>query len=131
MVDKPIAALIKDLKQRGLLESTLIVFSGEFGRTPMAQFQKGERKWTGRDHQPEAFSVWMAGGGVKGGHIHGETTELGNAVARDKAHVSDIQATILHQMGIDPYRFSYPFQGLDQRLIGPTEHAKVLKSILA
>jgi hypothetical protein len=130
-VDRPIAALIKDLKQRGLLDSTLIVFSGEFGRTPMAQYQKNERKWTGRDHQPDAFSVWMAGGGIKKGHIHGETTELGNAVARDKTHVNDLQATILHQLGIDPYKFSYSFQGLDQRLIGPTENGKVLKSILS
>ena len=130
MVDKPIAALIKDLKQRGLLDSTLIVFSGEFGRTPMAQYHKNERQWTGRDHQPDAFSMWMAGGGIKGGHVHGETTELGNAVASGKVHVNDLQATILHQLGIDPFKFSYSFQGLDQRLIGPTDHAKVLKNLL-
>ena len=128
-IDKPIAALIKDLKQRGLLESTLIVFGGEFGRTPMSQ--RNDRDWHGRDHQPDAFSMWMAGGGIKGGHIHGETTELGNDVATDKVHVNDLQATILHQLGIDPFKFSYSFQGLDQRLIGPTEHAKVIKGILA
>jgi hypothetical protein len=131
MIDRPIAALIKDLKQRGLLDSTLIVFSGEFGRTPMSQYSKKERSWTGRDHQPDAFSIWMAGGGVKKGFVHGETTELGNAVARDKAHVNDLQATILHQLGIDSHKFSYAFQGLDQRLIGPTDNGKVLKNILA
>jgi uncharacterized protein (DUF1501 family) len=128
-IDRPIAALIKDLKQRGLLDSTLIVFSGEFGRTPMSQ--RADRDWSGRDHQPDAFSIWMAGGGVKGGHVHGETTELGNAVARDKVHVHDLQATILHLMGVDPFRFSYAFQGLDQRLIGPSEHAKIISGILA
>jgi hypothetical protein len=129
-VDKPIAALIKDLKQRGLLDSTLIVFTGEFGRTPMAQYQKSERSWTGRDHQPEAFSILMAGAGIKKGHIYGETTELGNDVARNKVHVKDLQATILHQLGIDPFKFNYSFQGLDQRLIGPSNKAKIITNIL-
>ncbi|MCM8536778.1 MAG: DUF1501 domain-containing protein [Lentisphaeraceae bacterium] len=128
-IDRPISALIKDLKQRGLLDSTLIVCSGEFGRTPMSQ--RNDREWHGRDHQPDAFSIWMAGAGVKKGHVHGSTTELGNDVATGKVHVNDLQATILHLMGIEPHKFSYSFQGLDQRLIGPSEHPKVIKEILS
>ncbi len=130
-VDKPVAALIKDLKQRGLLDSTLLVFTGEFGRTPMAQYQKDERKWTGRDHQPEAYSILMAGAGIKKGHIYGETTELGDKITKDRVHVRDLQATILSQLGIDPFNFSFPFQGLNQRLIGPSDHAKIISGILS
>ncbi|MCH2209142.1 MAG: DUF1501 domain-containing protein [Lentisphaerales bacterium] len=128
-IDKPIAALIKDLKQRGLLESTLIVFGGEFGRTPMSQ--RSDREWSGRDHQPDAFSMWMCGGGIKKGHVYGETTELGHDIAKDPVHIHDLQATILHLLGINAHHFSYSFQGLDQRLIGPTEQGKVIKGILS
>jgi hypothetical protein len=108
-VDQPIAALLKDLKQRGLLDETLVVWSSEFGRTPMAQ-------GNGRDHHKEAFTVWMAGGGTKGGHVYGETDELGYAVVRDPMHVHDFNATILHLLGIDHERLTYKFQGRAFRL---------------
>ncbi len=108
-VDRPAAALIRDLKQRGMLEDTLIVFGGEFGRTPMSQ---GD----GRDHHIKGFSLWMAGGGVKGGHIHGATDELGYAAVERPVHVHDFHATMLHLLGIDHLRLTYRFQGRDFRL---------------
>jgi len=129
-VDKPLAALIRDLKQRGLLEETLVVFSGEFGRTSMNEERNGS-KYLGRDHHPHAFSIWMAGGGVKGGLSYGATDELGYFVVENKATVRDLQATILHLLGLNPYRLSFPYQGLQQRLIGPTNEARVLKDLFA
>ena len=108
-VDQPIAGLIKDLKRRGLLESTLLVFTGEFGRTPFAQ-------GTGRDHNPQGFSAWLAGGGVKGGVIHGATDEFGYRAVEKKTTIHDLHATILHQLGIDHERLTYRFSGRDIRL---------------
>ena len=129
-VDKPLAALIRDLKQRGLLDETLVVFSGEFGRTSMNEERNGS-KYLGRDHHPHAFSIWMAGGGIKGGLSYGATDELGYFVVENKVTVRDLQATILHLLGLNPYRLSFPYQGLQQRLIGPTNDARVLKDLFA
>jgi hypothetical protein len=123
--DQACAALITDLKQRGLLDETLVVWGGEFGRTPMMQGGND-----GRDHHPNAFSMWLAGGGIKPGVTLGESDELGFNVARDRVHVHDLHATILHLLGFDPMSFSYKFQGLDQRLIG-VEPARVVTELLA
>ncbi|MBW3543829.1 MAG: DUF1501 domain-containing protein [Planctomycetes bacterium] len=113
-VDRPIAALLKDLKQRGLLDETLVVFGGEFGRTPMLQGDRTEG--AGRDHHKDAFSLWMAGGGVKGGTVVGKTDELGYHAVEDKLHVNDLHATILALMGLDHTRLTYKFQGRRFRL---------------
>ncbi len=129
-VDKPVTALLRDLKARGLLDQTLVVWGGEFGRTAMNEERDGS-KFLGRDHHPHCFTVWMAGGGVKPGIVFGETDELGYFVAQDKVTVNDLQATILHLLGFDPHRLSYRYQGLDQRLIGPTEEPRVRHEILA
>jgi hypothetical protein len=131
-VDRPVAALVKDLKQRGLLESTLVVCGGEFGRTPMRENRGGKYgDFVGRDHHPHAFTMWMAGGGIKGGLNYGETDEIGYNVVKDKMHVHDLQATILHALGLDPFKLAYPFQGLDQRLVGPSDEAKVHHALFA
>lgn len=112
--DQPMAGLLKDLKQRGMLENTLIVWGGEFGRQPTAEYAKG----TGRDHNAYGFTMWTAGGGIKGGQSVGETDELGSRAVVDKLHVKHLHATILHQMGLDPNRLSYFYRGLDQKLVG-------------
>jgi hypothetical protein len=112
--DKAIAGLLKDLKQRGLLDSTLVVWGGEFGRQPTAEYAKG----TGRDHNAYGFTMWMAGGGIKGGISVGETDELGAAAVTDRFHVKHLHATILNQLGVDPNRLSYFYGGLDQKLVG-------------
>src|SRR5882724_2758162 len=117
-VDQPIAALIQDLKAHGLLEDTLVVWGGEFGRTSMNE-ARGGSTYLGRDHHPHCYSIWMAGGGIKGGLSYGQTDEFGYFVTENPVHVHDLQATILHLMGLDPFKFSFPYQGLDQRLIGP------------
>lgn len=109
--DQACAALIRDLKSRGLLEDTLVIWGGEFGRTPMVQGGSD-----GRDHHPNAFTMWMAGGGVKPGITLGETDELGFNVARDKVHVHDLHATLLHLLGFDHEKLIYRFQGRDFRL---------------
>ena len=130
--DRPVAALIKDLKQRGLLEETLVVWSGEFGRTCMRENRGGNYgKYLGRDHHPNAFTIWMAGGGVKPGTVYGKTDELGYYVAENKMSVHDLQATILHLLGFDAHEFTYPHQGLDARLIGPAGGAVVHRQLLA
>ena len=132
--DRAIAGLITDLKQRGLLDETLIVWGGEFGRTPMMQNNvRSELKkgYIGRDHHPFAFTMWMAGGGIKGGLAYGQTDEFGYYPVENKVSIRDLQATILHVLGLDPYQFHYTYQGLDQRLVGPTEEGRVLKDILA
>jgi len=116
VVDQPVAALLKDLKQRGLLDSTLIVFSGEFGRTPLADNHEGGGQKPGRDHHPNAFSLWMAGGGVRGGQVVGQTDELGWAPVEDPVHVNDFHATLLHLFGLDHLRLSKRFGGFDIRL---------------
>jgi hypothetical protein len=129
-VDQAAAALITDLKQRGMLEDTLVIWGGEFGRTPMNEERNGS-KFLGRDHHPHCFSLWMAGGGIKPGLVYGETDELGYMIAKDKVTIRDLQATILNQMGMDPYQFSYRYQGLNQRLIGPTDEGQIVKALLA
>jgi arylsulfatase A-like enzyme len=116
MADQPIAALLKDLKQRGLLDSTLVVFASEFGRTPLAENRAGRVANTGRDHHPFAFTIWMAGGGLKGGLTYGESDEIGWDIARDPVHVHDFHATLLHLFGIDHEQLTYRFQGRDFRL---------------
>ena len=123
--DKPIAGLLKDLKQRGLLEQTLVVWGGEFGRQPTAEYEKG----TGRDHNAYGFTMWMAGGGIKGGMSVGRTDELGNAAVEDPLHVRHLHATILHQMGMDPGRLTYFYSGLDQKLVG-VEGADPIRQIV-
>jgi len=131
-IDRPVAALVKDLKQRGLLEDTLIIWSGEFGRTPFRENRGGKYgKFIGRDHHPHAFTMWMAGGGVEGGIALGHTDELGFEVTDGKTHPNDIHATILHLMGLDPYRFSFRYQGLDNRLIGPADHPVIVRDLIA
>ena len=123
LTDQASAALVKDLKQRGLLEDTLVIWGGEFGRTPMGQ-------GTGRDHHIKGFSLWMAGAGIKPGIVHGATDDLGYAAEKDIVHVRDLHATLLHQFGIDHARFSTKFQGLDYKLTG-VEPAKAVKAILS
>ena len=127
--DQPSAALVKDLKQRGLLDDTLVIWGGEFGRTPFIQGNFDDRKRWGRDHHPYAFTVWMAGGGVKPGLTFGESDDLAMNVARDPVHVHDFQATLLHLLGIDHERLTYRFQGRDFRLTDV--HGSVVKGILA
>lgn len=126
LTDRATWALVQDLKQRGMLEDTLIIWGGEFGRTPMFQGKGG----AGRDHHIKGFSMWMAGGGVKGGTSYGATDELGYNAVDNIVHVRDLHATMLHQLGLDPHRLSFKFQGLDNRLTG-VEPARVLKDILA
>jgi uncharacterized protein (DUF1501 family) len=129
-VDQACAALISDLKQRGMLKDTLVVWGGEFGRTPMNEARNGST-FLGRDHHPNCFTMVLAGGGIKPGIVYGETDEFGYNVASDKASVRDLQQTILNQLGLDAHKFSYPYLGLNQRLIGPTEEAELIKGILA
>lgn len=127
LCDGPSAALIRDLKQRGMFDETLVIWGGEFGRTPMAQTNKGNQ--AGRDHHMRAFSMWLAGGGIKGGVTYGSTDELGYQVAERPVHVHDLHATMLHLLGIDHERFTVKSQGLDMRLTG-VEPARVVKEIL-
>lgn len=129
-VDRACAALINDLKQRGLLEETLVVWGGEFGRTPMNE-ARGGSTFLGRDHHPACFSIWMAGGGIRAGGVYGETDDFGYSIVRDKVTVRDLQTTILHLMGVDAHAFTYRYQGLDQRLIGPTGEGRLVSEILA
>jgi hypothetical protein len=123
--DQPIAALLKDLKQRGMLDSTLVVWGGEFGRQPTAEYAKG----TGRDHNSYGFTMWLAGGGIKGGQSVGATDELGSAAVEESMHVKRLHATILHQMGLDPNRLSYFYGGLDQKLVG-VEHVEPIGQVI-
>ncbi|MEX2118687.1 MAG: DUF1501 domain-containing protein [Pirellulales bacterium] len=121
--DKPVAGLLKDLKARGLLEETLVVWAGEFGRTPMAQGSDG------RDHNPFGFSIWLAGGGVKGGTIYGATDDYGYFAIENKVHMHDLHATILHLLGLDHTRLTYRFSGRDMRLTDV--HGEIVRGILA
>jgi hypothetical protein len=125
LTDQPVRALLTDLRQRGMLEDTLIIWGGEFGRTPMFQGKGGP----GRDHHIKGFTMWMAGGGVKPGIAYGNTDELGYNAAENRVHVRDLHATMLHLLGIDHQRFAVPFQGLDVRLSG-VEPAQVLNDVL-
>jgi hypothetical protein len=128
-MDKPVAALIRDLRQRGLLDDTLIVWGGEFGRTPFREGRTASGTVLGRDHYPDCFTVFLAGGGVKRGIVHGETDELGFSITKDKVHVHDLQATILHLLGFDHEKLVYRFQGRDFRLTDV--HGQVVKEMLA
>lgn len=131
-IDRPVSALIRDLKQRGLLDQTLIVWGGEFGRTPMRENRQGDKtEYYGRDHHPYASTMWMAGGGIKAGIDYGATDDIGYYVDRDPVTPRDLQATILHLLGLDPYTFHYPYQGLKQRLIGPTDEGRIVRALLA
>ena len=133
-IDRAVAGLLTDLRQRGLLESTLVIWGGEFGRTPMMQnnvrdtLQKG---FIGRDHHPYAYTMWMAGGGIKPGVAWGSTDDIGYYITENPVGIRDLQATILNRAGLDPFRFHYPYQGLNNRLIGPTDEGRVVEGILA
>jgi len=129
-VDQPVAALIQDLKRRGLLDETLVVWSSEFGRTPMGQTTNGTGKMTaaGRDHHRDAFTIWMAGGGVRPGHVHGETDPLGYSPVEDPVHVHDFNATLLRLLGLDHERLTYRYQGREFRLTDV--HGHVVENVL-
>ena len=129
-VDQPIAALIEDLKAHGLLEETLVVWGGEFGRTSMNE-ARGGSTFLGRDHHPHCYTIWMAGAGIKPGISYGQTDEFGYFITENAMGVHDLQATILHLMGLDPYKLTFPYQGLEQRLIGPEGNAKIVRELLA
>jgi uncharacterized protein (DUF1501 family) len=121
--DQPIAALLNDLKSRGLFEETLVLWGGEFGRTPASQGSKG------RDHNSKGFSMWLAGGGVKGGYVHGATDEFGAAAVEKRVHVHDLHATLLHMLGIDHERLTFRYSGRDFRLTDV--HGEIVRDILA
>jgi uncharacterized protein (DUF1501 family) len=128
--DQPITALLKDLQQRGLLESTLVIWGGEFGRTPMVEIRRpGEAGNEGRDHHPLAFSMWLAGGGIKVGQTVGTTDDLGFNITEGKVHVHDLQATILNRLGFDHTKLTYRHQGRDFRLTDVG--GKVVQQLLA
>jgi uncharacterized protein DUF1501 len=128
-VDQPCYGLIQDLKQRGLLDETLVIWGGEFGRTIYSQGGLSHENY-GRDHHPRCFTMWMAGGGVKGGTIYGETDDFSYNIVEDPVHIRDFHATVLHLLGIDHARFTYKYQGLDFKLTG-VEQANVVKALLA
>jgi hypothetical protein len=129
LTDRPSAALIKDLKQRGLLDDTLIVWGGEFGRTPMVETNPEAGRKEGRDHHPQAFTMWMAGGGIRPGITLGQTDELGFHITEDPVHVHDLHATLLHLLGFDHTRLTYRFQGRDFRLTDV--HGQIVEKLLA
>lgn len=126
--DQPVAALLQDLKERGLLDETLVVWGGEFGRTPLGENRSGFKAVTGRDHHPYSFSVWLAGGGIKGGQTIGTTDEIGWGVEEDPVHIHDLHATILHLFGFDHKELTYRFRGRDFRLTDV--HGNVVKKLL-
>lgn len=128
-MDQPIAALIKDLKSRGMLDETLVICSGEFGRTPFREGRTAKSQVLGRDHYPDCYTMFLAGGGIKPGITYGESDELGFSVASDKVHVHDLQATLLHLLGFDHTRLTHRYQGRDFRLTDV--HGEVVKGILA
>jgi uncharacterized protein (DUF1501 family) len=125
--DQPSVALIKDLKQRGLLDETLVIWGGEFGRTPMMQGSLQPDQF-GRDHHPHGYTIWMAGGGIKPGIVHGATDEFGFYAVEKKVHVHDLHATILHLFGLDHTKLTYRFQGRDYRLTDV--HGEIVKDLL-
>lgn len=128
-MDRPVTALLRDLKQRGLLDDTLVVWGGEFGRTPFREGRTAKSSILGRDHYPDCYTMWLAGGGVKGGLDYGTTDELSFGVAENPVHVHDLQATILHLLGIDHTKLTYRFQGRDYRLTDV--HGNVVQALLA
>jgi len=130
LTDQASAALIKDLKQRGLLDDTLVIWGGEFGRTPMVEANPALGRTLGRDHHPQSYSLWLAGGGIKGGLTYGKTDDLGFHITENPVHVRDLHATILHLLGFDHERLTHKFQGLDGRLTG-VEPAQIVAGILS
>ena len=131
MADPPIAALIQDLKDRGMLDDTLVVWTSEFGRTPLGENRNGG-KVSGRDHHPKSFCTWMAGGGAKGGLSYGETDEIGWDVAENPVSVNDYQATLLHLFGMDHNRLTYQYQGAPMRLTSVARgEARVIPELIA
>ena len=130
-IDRPVAALLADLKDRGLLEETLVVWGGEFGRTPMRENRGGvEMKFIGRDHHPGAFTIWMAGGGVKPGFSYGQTDDVGYDVVQNPVEVRDLQATMVRLLGFDHHKLSMPFQGLDQKITG-VKPTRIVHEVMA
>jgi uncharacterized protein (DUF1501 family) len=129
MADQPIAALVKDLKQRGMLEDTMVICGSEFGRTARGENRPGTATVTGRDHHPNAFSLWLAGGGIKGGQVIGATDDIAWNVTKDPVHVHDLHATLLHLLGFDHTRLTYRFQGRDYRLTDV--HGQVVNQLFA
>jgi hypothetical protein len=129
-VDRPIAALVRDLKRRGLLEDTLVIWGGEFGRTSMNE-ARGGSTFLGRDHHPHCFTIWLAGAGIKPGITVGATDSLGYSIAESPVSIHDLQATILHLLGLDAWKLTYAYQGLHQKLIGPEGEAKIRKELLS
>jgi uncharacterized protein (DUF1501 family) len=130
-VDQPIAALLSDLKRRGMLEDTLVVWGGEFGRTSMRENRNGQTtEFVGRDHNPGAFTIWMAGGGIRPGFSHGETDAMGYEVVKDPVEIRDLHATILYVLGFNYRQLNYSFQGLDQKLTS-VKPARVVAEVLA
>jgi hypothetical protein len=123
--DLPVAGLLADLKQRGLWDETLVIWGGEFGRMPMSE------SGTGRDHNPWGYSMWLAGGGVRPGYVHGATDAIGLRAAENPVHIRNFHATLLHLLGVDPEALSFYHNGLDERLIGPTADVQVVREILA
>lgn len=128
--DQPIGALLDDLKQRGMLEDTLVVWGGEFGRTSMKENRNGGSPFVGRDHNPGAFTIWIAGGGVKSGYTHGETDAMGYEIVKDPVEVRDLHATMLYALGFDHRKLNYPYQGLEQKLT-TVNPARVVGEVLA
>jgi uncharacterized protein (DUF1501 family) len=128
-IDQPIGALLKDLKQRGMLDDTLVLCGGEFGRTPTVELNDSGKAKMGRDHNPYGFSVWLAGGGVKGGTIYGATDEFGFKAVENNVHVHDLHATLLHLLGFDHEQFTYRYAGRDFRLTDV--YGRVVNEILA
>ena len=128
-MDRPVTALIKDLKSRGMLDETLVIWGGEFGRTPFREGRTSKSKILGRDHYPDCYTIFMAGGGVRPGYVHGETDELGFSVVRDGVHVHDFQATVLHLLGLDHLRTTHRFQGRDYRLTDV--HGHIVDALMA
>ena len=128
-MDQPVTALIEDLKQRGMLNDTLVVWGGEFGRTPFREGRTAKSKLLGRDHYPDCYTIFMAGGGVQAGLSYGETDELGFSVAEKPVHVHDFQATFLHLLGMDHKQLTYRFQGRDFRLTDV--HGELVEDLLA
>jgi uncharacterized protein (DUF1501 family) len=128
--DQAVAALLIDLKNRGMLEDTLVIWGGEFGRTSMNE-ARGGSKFLGRDHHPHCFTIWLAGAGIKGGTVFGATDDLGYFITEGQTTIPDLQATILHLLGLDAWKLRYSYQGLQQRLIGPEGKAEIRREILA
>lgn len=129
MLDQPIAALVQDLKQRGMLDETMVICAGEFGRTPLAENRGGNKQNTGRDHHPFAFSLWMAGGGIRGGQVYGKTDDIGWAPVENPVHMNDLHATMLNQFGFDHHRLVHRFKGLNVRLTD--QGGKLIKPLIS